>query len=61
MLCNIDLLYAQHDLPSHAGPTLREKSLLLSRMMTFFEKKFADDIELMAMFLDTVLFVYKLV
>ena len=38
-----------------------EKSLLLSRMMTFFEKKFADDIELMAMFLDTVLFVYKLI
>ena len=54
-----DFSHAQYDLPSHASPSLREKSLLLSRMMSFFEKRFPDDLELMSMFLDTVLFVYK--
>ena len=52
-------LFSQHDLPSHAGPTLREKSLLLSRMMTFYEKRFSDDPELLPMFLDTVLYAFK--
>lgn len=54
-----DFSHAQYDLPSHASPSLREKSLLLSRMMSFFEKRFPDDLELMSMFLDIVLFVYK--
>ncbi|XP_019851030.1 PREDICTED: transformation/transcription domain-associated protein [Amphimedon queenslandica] len=54
-----DWVKNRYDLPSHSGPSIREKSLLLSRMMSFFEKRFPDDLELMAMFLDTVLFVYK--
>lgn len=59
-LFNLFILFPfQHDLPSHAGPTLREKSLLLSRMMTFYEKRFSDDPELLPLFLDTVLYAFK--
>ena len=48
----------QHDHHSHGSPSLREKTLLLTRMMVFYEKRFPDDTELHALFLDIVLFVY---
>ena len=48
--------HTQHD---HSGPSLREKSLLLTRMMMYYEKRFPEDAELLAQFLDIVLYVYK--
>lgn len=52
-------LSPQHDLPSHSSPSLREKSLLLTRMMMYYEKRFPDDLDLLTLFLDIVLYVYK--
>ncbi len=49
----------QHELPGHPSPSLREKTLLLSKMMMYYEKRFPEDVELMAQFLDIVLFVFK--
>ena len=49
----------QHEHPGHSSPSLREKSLLLTRMMVFYEKRFPDDQELLAQFLEIILFVYK--
>ena len=49
----------QHEHHGHPSPSLREKTLLLTRMMVFYEKRFPDDMELQAQFLDVVLFVYK--
>jgi len=40
-------------------PSIREKSLLLYRMMLNFEKRFADDQELHQKFLDIVNYVYR--
>lgn len=40
-------------------PTLREKSVLLVKMMTYIEKRFPDDLELNAQFLDLVNYVYR--
>ncbi|KAL7293008.1 hypothetical protein TKK_0013455 [Trichogramma kaykai] len=40
-------------------PTLREKSLLLVKMMQQVEKRFPDDLELNAQFLELVNFVYR--
>ncbi|XP_072415930.1 transformation/transcription domain-associated protein isoform X1 [Chiloscyllium punctatum] len=40
-------------------PTLREKSILLVKMMTYIEKRFPDDLELNAQFLDLVNYVYR--
>ncbi|XP_064401908.1 transformation/transcription domain-associated protein-like isoform X2 [Halichondria panicea] len=50
---------AKHEHPGHSSPSLREKSLLLTRMMVFYEKRFPDDQELLAQFLEIILFVYK--
>ena len=44
---------------SISGPTLREKSLLLFKMMNSLEKRFPDDAKLHSAFLKTTLFVYK--
>lgn len=41
-------------------PTLREKSLLLVRMMYNFEKRFPEEFELQAQFLELVNYVYRL-
>lgn len=41
-------------------PTLREKSLLLVRMMVNYEKRFPEDFELQAQFLELVNYVYRL-
>ncbi|RMX56332.1 hypothetical protein pdam_00004482 [Pocillopora damicornis] len=40
-------------------PTLREKSLLLVRMMANYEKRFPEDFELQAQFLELVNYVYR--
>lgn len=58
-LLHLPILHStQHEF-SHSGPTLREKTLLLSRMMTFYDKRFPDDLELNTMFLDIVHYVYR--
>ena len=49
----------KHEATGFSGPSLREKSLLLTRMMTCYEKRFPEDQELITAFLDIVLFVYK--
>lgn len=41
------------------GPSLREKSILLVKLMQYVEKRFSDDIELMAQFLELVNHVYR--
>ncbi|XP_042252528.1 transformation/transcription domain-associated protein [Thunnus maccoyii] len=40
-------------------PNLREKSILLVKMMTYIEKRFPDELELNAQFLDLVNYVYR--
>ncbi|XP_041939848.1 LOW QUALITY PROTEIN: transformation/transcription domain-associated protein [Alosa sapidissima] len=40
-------------------PNLREKSILLVKMMTYIEKRFPDDLELNGQFLDLVNYVYR--
>ncbi|EPQ15807.1 Transformation/transcription domain-associated protein [Myotis brandtii] len=40
-------------------PTLREKSILLVKMMTYIEHRFPEDLELNAQFLDLVNYVYR--
>ncbi|XP_028179424.1 transcription-associated protein 1 isoform X3 [Ostrinia furnacalis] len=42
-----------------AGPTLREKSILLVKLMQYVEKRFPDDLELNAHFLDIINHVYR--
>lgn len=41
------------------GPSLREKSILLVKLMQYVEKRFSDDVELMAQFLELVNHVYR--
>ena len=41
------------------APSLREKSILLVKMMQFVEKRFPDDLELNGQFLELVNFVYR--
>ncbi|XP_053269961.1 transformation/transcription domain-associated protein isoform X1 [Pleuronectes platessa] len=40
-------------------PNVREKSILLVKMMTYIEKRFPDELELNAQFLDLVNYVYR--
>ena len=40
-------------------PTPREKSILLVKMMQYVEKRFPDDLELTAQFLDIVNYIYR--
>lgn len=40
-------------------PNLREKSILLVKMMTYIEKRFPDELELNAQFLELVNYVYR--
>lgn len=42
-----------------AAPSLREKSILLVKLMQYVEKRFPDDLELNAHFLDIINFVYR--
>lgn len=41
------------------APSLREKSILLVKLMQYVEKRFVDDADLMAQFLNLILFVYR--
>ncbi|XP_027217728.2 transformation/transcription domain-associated protein isoform X2 [Penaeus vannamei] len=41
------------------GPSLREKSILLVKLMQYVEKRFSEDTELMAQFLELVNHVYR--
>lgn len=41
------------------SPTLREKSILLVKMMQFMEKRFPDELELNGQFLELVNHVYR--
>ena len=41
------------------APSLREKSILLVKLMQYVEKRFADDLELNAQFLELVNFIYR--
>lgn len=41
------------------APTLREKSILLVKLMHYVEKRFSDDAELNAQFLELVNFIYR--
>lgn len=45
--------------PRFQMPNLREKSILLVKMMTYIEKRFPDELELNAQFLDLVNYVYR--
>lgn len=42
-----------------AAPSLREKSILLVKLMQYVEKRFPDDLELNAIFLEMINFVYR--
>lgn len=42
-----------------AAPSLREKSILLVKLMQYVEKRFPDDLELNAMFLELINYVYR--
>ncbi|XP_013181191.1 PREDICTED: transformation/transcription domain-associated protein [Papilio xuthus] len=44
---------------SGAAPSLREKSILLVKLMQYVEKRFPDDLELNAHFLDLINYVYR--
>ncbi|KAI1279601.1 Transformation/transcription domain-associated protein [Halotydeus destructor] len=44
---------------ANQAPTLREKAILLMRMMAFIEKRFPDDAELNGNFLELVNYVYR--
>ena len=41
------------------GPNIKEKSILLVKMMTYVEKRFPDEAELNAQFLELINFVYR--
>lgn len=41
------------------APTLREKSILLVKLMQYVEKRFSDDLELNASFLELVNYIYR--
>ena len=50
----------QNDTPGQStAPSLREKTVLLTKLMMYVEKRFPEDTELSVQFLETVLFVYK--
>ncbi|KAL4715075.1 hypothetical protein ACJJTC_012122 [Scirpophaga incertulas] len=42
-----------------AAPSLREKSILLVKLMQYVEKRFPDDLELNAQFLDIINYIYR--
>lgn len=46
-------------LGASAAPSLREKSILLVKLMQYVEKRFPDDQELNAQFLELINYVYR--
>ena len=64
LICVLLFLFAlprlQNDTPGQStAPSLREKTVLLTKLMMYVEKRFPEDTELSVQFLETVLFVYK--
>lgn len=49
----------QKQIPSTQGPNLREKTLLLIKLMLFIEKRFPTEPELNSQFLELIYFVYR--
>lgn len=54
-----DWVKSKSPIAVNQSPTLREKSILLVKMMQFIEKRFPDDLELNAQFLELVNYVYR--
>lgn len=54
-----DWVKSKSPIAVNQSPTLREKSILLVKMMQFIEKRFPDDMEVNAPFLELVNFVYR--
>ena len=52
---------SRQEVPLYSLPSLREISLLVSRMMVYYEKRFPDDMDLLSQFLEIVLYIYKCV
>jgi len=51
--------WMQNKSPLNQAPSFREKSLLLVKLMQHVEKRFADDLELNALFLELINQVYR--
>ncbi|XP_015602005.1 transformation/transcription domain-associated protein [Cephus cinctus] len=49
----------KHPIAINQAPSLREKSILLVKMMQYVEKRFPDDLELNGQFLELVNYVYR--
>jgi len=54
-----DWIKNKNPIAVNQAPTLREKSILLVKLMQYVEKRFPDDLELNAQFLDIVNFIYR--
>lgn len=54
-----DWMKSKNPLALNQGPSLREKSILLVKLMQYVEKRFPDDAELNAHFLEIVNFIYR--
>jgi transformation/transcription domain-associated protein len=54
-----DWIENKNPIAMNQAPTLREKSILLVKLMQYVEKRFPDDLELNAQFLDIVNCIYR--
>jgi hypothetical protein len=54
-----DWIENKNPIAMNQAPTLREKSILLVKLMQYVEKRFPDDLELNAQFLDIVNYIYR--
>ncbi|XP_014681160.1 PREDICTED: transformation/transcription domain-associated protein-like [Priapulus caudatus] len=54
-----DWVKTKNPIHINQGPSLREKSILLVKMMQYIEKRFPDDLELNAQFLELINHVYR--
>ncbi|XP_069681279.1 transformation/transcription domain-associated protein isoform X3 [Periplaneta americana] len=54
-----DWMKNKNPIAMNQAPTLREKSILLVKLMQYVEKRFPDDLELNAQFLDIVNYIYR--
>ena len=53
------ILLFQGTIALNQSPTIREKAILLVKLMVNIEKRFSDDQELNAQFLELVIYIYK--
>lgn len=54
-----DWVKSKSTIAVNQSPSIREKSILLVKMMQFIEKRFPNDLDLNAQFLELVHYVYK--